>query len=146
MVYGLVRDFEMTEYVERKFVMAIADCDISALHVLIDSYQNESDFLYMIRSMLTLAVKCACLDCSEILLNIGVSVDSVDEEGNTPLFWAVTLNQIEVVGMLLRYGANPCLKNFKGIDAVSQSRIWNRNDIESELMTVIANEAKLKSA
>ncbi|MFJ5423651.1 ankyrin repeat domain-containing protein, partial [Wolbachia endosymbiont of Drosophila barbarae] len=44
---------------------------------------------------------------AERFLNEGESIDSMDDEGRTPLHWAYIMNTVDIANLLLKMGANP---------------------------------------
>ena len=41
----------------------------------------------------------------ELLLHLGAEVNVTDENGRTPLWWAIVRGEMEMVEMLLKHGA-----------------------------------------
>lgn len=65
------------------------------------------------------ALHCAAsrghLDCLDCLLNFcGAEVDTLDSNGCTPLFYAVTLGHADCTGLLLHHGSHPDKQDRKG--------------------------------
>lgn len=56
------------------------------------------------------------------LIQKGVNVNSRDQNGDTPLHLAVYYNNVEVVKILIRYGANPRIKNRQGFSSIDIAR------------------------
>ena len=63
----------------------------------------------------------------DLLLDLGVNINSVDKEGNSCLHYAVESNNKRVVKKLLVRGANRNIKNFEG-DTPYDKAVKNRNN------------------
>lgn len=54
-------------------------------------------------------------DCIETLVGLcGAEIDVFDQNGSTPLFYAVTLGHAECAELILKFGANPNKQDKKG--------------------------------
>ncbi|KAI1186860.1 ankyrin repeat-containing domain protein [Nemania serpens] len=71
------------------------------------------------------AVETGCVDCAELLIEKGVSINSRDRNRNSLLFAAFTLGDTDMVEMLLRNGADAdeFTKNGESLKAVAASNI-----------------------
>jgi uncharacterized protein len=68
---------------------------------------------------------------SWVLLEAGAAVDAEDQWGNTPLFRAVFSNHdaVEVIKLLLSYGADPSHENKSGVSPRSFAEKSGKQDI-----------------
>lgn len=69
--------------------------------------------------MQILALHCASsrgyIDCIRVLIEIcKVSIDIMDNNNCTPIFYAATLGQVEACEVLINYGANLHVQDCKG--------------------------------
>jgi ankyrin repeat protein len=55
------------------------------------------------------------------ILKSGTNCNCCDENGDTPLIWAVRNGNKEIAKLLLDYGADPFFKNKQGLDAICYS-------------------------
>ncbi|XP_014467385.1 PREDICTED: uncharacterized protein LOC106740649 isoform X2 [Dinoponera quadriceps] len=69
------------------------------------------------------------------LIKRGVSVNSKDRDGNTPLHWAVENGDLKVIELLLDKGATVNIKNNKGESPLDLVKRINRQDIVQILET-----------
>lgn len=81
--------------------------------------QDSSELMF-------LAVKCGSISCTQVLIFHSVDINSRDEDGNTPLYWATTMGNEDMVRLLLEHGADPLLSNSNGVNAIDQAKGWNR--------------------
>jgi ankyrin repeat protein len=58
------------------------------------------------------------------LLDAGADVNRADNEGITPLMWAVQGEHPEMVRLLLARGANPAIRDHEGQTARQQAEMW----------------------
>ena len=61
-------------------------------------------------------------DKVEVLLKFGVPVDSQARDGSTSLFYAACRNRVDLIKLLLRYGANPAHQNYQGETALMKMK------------------------
>jgi hypothetical protein len=68
------------------------------------------------------------LDCIETLVGLcGSEVDVADNNGSTPLFYAVTLGHTDCANLLLSFGADPNKRDKKGRRCFDRLRMtWGR--------------------
>jgi uncharacterized protein len=68
---------------------------------------------------------------ARVLLEAGTAVDAEDQSGNTPLFRAVFSNHdaVEVIELLLAYGADPSHENKSGVSPRSFAEKTGMQDI-----------------
>ena len=93
-----------------------------ALQLLLDSGMR-GDSLCNGSSALHAAVVNGKLKAAELLLERGAAVDTPDADGNTPLMHAALNEDVPMVRLLLKHGANPAYKNPQdGRDAASMTR------------------------
>lgn len=62
------------------------------------------------------------IDFAKKLIEAGATIDIKDKYGNTPLFKAVFNNKKNMITLLLGAGANPKIKNKKGVSSISLSK------------------------
>ncbi len=79
---------------------------ISLVRMLLDFHANPSS-TYRRATCLEMAIKTGPEDIARLLLDAGANVNSNDESGLSPLFWAVRRGSIPLVRMLLDFRANP---------------------------------------
>ena len=58
------------------------------------------------------------LEAVNILLNFGPNVNNADHENDTPLHYAVTNGNLEMVAKLIEHGADVCARNVYQITPV----------------------------
>jgi ankyrin repeat protein len=75
---------------------------LEILKILIDAKANINEESAYEESPLLLALQNEKLDCSIALLEAGASVDCVDEQGNSLLFFAARLGYQQVVDLLVQ--------------------------------------------
>ena len=121
----------MADELIRKIELAIANADAVLLERLVRENTDDVQVMSELDELLLVAVKCACRRCVEVLLDAGANVDGSDQQGNTAVFWATTMNNVDIVIQLLAHGANPSQVNDDGHNAIYQSRLWQRQEIES---------------
>jgi ankyrin repeat protein len=63
------------------------------------------------------------------LLELGINVNTQDEDGWTPLMEAAWNGQLEAAMLLLQHGANPLIKNKEGYTALRFSEVWGRKEM-----------------
>lgn len=66
------------------------------------------------RNLLCIAARNGHATICEYLINKGVPVNEIQHTGNTALHYAANYGQLEVVKLLLNYGANTNIKNYFG--------------------------------
>lgn len=72
----------------------------------------------------------APLDFARCLLEAGYNIDNIDKRGNTPLMLAVWNKNVEIVKMLLDYGANPHVVDKDGATPYSCAKnIWEDDNL-----------------
>ncbi len=69
----------------------------------------------------------------EHFLMYGVNCNSSDENGDTPLLWAIRLENQEMVTMLLNAGADPFIKNKNGMDAFNLAHVSHNPQIQQSI-------------
>lgn len=116
-----------------QLIDAIACRDAVRLKALMAAVGDSAETL-VDSSLLQLSTRVACKDCVQVLLDCGLDANAADHEGHTALYWAVTMNVIDIVEILLRAGADPKLAHDTGQDAISQAQRWNRTEILNMLM------------
>lgn len=83
---------------------------------------------------------------AEMLARGGIDpnfVDPYDEDGNTPLFAAVSYLKPEMIRLLLANGANPTIKNAKGYPLIFKAIDENKSTMDnSELLRVLVENDK----
>jgi uncharacterized protein len=57
------------------------------------------------------------------LLQQRVDVNSAESDGTTPLYWAVYLDDLETVRLLIKHGANPKSVNLRGVAPISLAAV-----------------------
>jgi len=118
---------------EDQVVEAIARRDAASLGALIDSPEGR-EVLEREPSLLAVAVRAGCRDCIHVFLRSGVDANTLESDGTTALYWAVTMGDIEAVRILVHSGADPRVVCANGDDAISQARKWDRQEILSLLL------------
>ena len=118
---------EMHEHLERTMTLAIAEDADDRLRSLVRSARENNEPVDP--TLLIVATMAGARKCMLALLESGVDVNTQDAEGRTALFWAITMNGIEIVRILLDAGADTELGNERGEDAMSQARLWRREEI-----------------
>ena len=68
------------------------------------------------------------------LLNNGQSVDSLDSEGRTPLWWAARRNHVNIVPLLLQNGASPDKDENRGVKPIHEAAKKNHATIVQLLL------------
>jgi transient receptor potential cation channel subfamily A protein 1 len=77
------------------------------------------------------------LNCAEImcfLIESKAEVDAIDNKGRTPLTMAITAGSLTGVKVLLCKGANACIKDFEGCNALHHAVTCNRKLITQHLL------------
>ena len=77
------------------------------------------------------------LNCAEImcfLIENGAEVDAIDNKGHTPLMMAITAGSLAGVKVLVSKGANVCIKDFEGCNALHHAVSCNRKLITQHLL------------
>ena len=69
------------------------------------------------------------VESAEILIQEGAEIDARGEDNFTPLHNAVEQNKIELVKLLLKYGANRFLCSSDGSDARELARVLEHKEI-----------------
>lgn len=72
----------------------------------------------------------------EKLLRAGASPDQVQADGFTPLHAAAQHGDAAIAGMLILFGADPKLKNGKGLDAIAHARAGGHEWLAQRLEAV----------
>jgi len=80
-------------------------------------------------AMLITSAKAGDLDYLKLAIAKGANINMQDENGGTPLHWAVYYNRKEIVKFLLMQGANPFITDKNGITPIDLARINNRREI-----------------
>lgn len=73
------------------------------------------------------------LELVQLLVREGAVVDALSPNGTTPLMMAAQYSSEEVVAQLLKYGANPLVKNQRGWTAVDFARQASRDYLVNSL-------------
>jgi len=79
----------------------------------------------------------------EILLNAGASPNSRAKNGMTPLSYAA-ISSPRLVKLLLRFGADPAIRDDAGLNAFDTALCFNRDDIAKILVGWTKNRARKK--
>jgi ankyrin repeat protein len=59
------------------------------------------------------------LQCIEVLLNAGASLNVFDNEGRQPLHWALQCSEnLEAVELLIKNGADPTSASYDGLTGI----------------------------
>lgn len=110
--YGKISD-ESYEIVDGRDVIVLTA--IGATTTLLALISKDNSLLEHIdehdHTVLYLAARSGFYDTTEALLNLGVPVNKVQVDGSTPLHAASFYGQRIIVELLLRYGADPTIKN-----------------------------------
>ena len=80
-------------------------------------------------SPLMLAVYNGRLDFCEALLRLGVCVESTDHINNTVLMAASFKGNLDVIKLLLKYGANPLQTNVSSMNAYDWAKMFGRHEV-----------------
>jgi len=80
-------------------------------------------------AMLITSVKSGNLDYVKLAIAQGANINFKDENGGTPLHWAVYYNRKEIVRFLLMQGADPFITDNNGITPIDLAKINNRREI-----------------
>ena len=78
---------------------------------------------------LMLAVYNGQSDFCEALLRLGACVESVDNMKNSVLMAASFKGNLEIIKLLLDYGANPLQKNLSSMNAYDWAKMFGRNEV-----------------
>ena len=76
------------------------------------------------------------------LLQIKENIDKQDNNGNTPLMYACSRCNINIVSLLLDHGANPSLKNNNGWNSymiTNYFHLQNENEIYVLILDLLTN-------
>uniref|UniRef100_A0ABD2WWG8 Uncharacterized protein n=1 Tax=Trichogramma kaykai TaxID=54128 RepID=A0ABD2WWG8_9HYME len=92
--------------------------------------QREDDNVYLARTFFEIGEK----------FNKPVRIDSRDEDGNTPLHMAIHKDHVNLVGFLLRRGANPNSPNKDGETPLHRICEANIDDLAVEMLFKICDE------
>lgn len=76
----------------------------------------------------------ALISVEQIIETLIPYIDKTDEDGNTPLIIACALNEEDMVNILLKYGANPLLKNKLNETALMHACSNNNIEIVEKLI------------
>lgn len=96
---------------------------LQEMHNVLDAVTEKADLLTTDRdnrenTALHIAVQAGCVQCVKYLCEAGAPLAAVNEQGRHPLDIAVAENDFDIARMLLRYGADPTLKNAISGDTV----------------------------
>ncbi|CAB0028596.1 unnamed protein product [Trichogramma brassicae] len=80
--------------------------------------------------------------CDDVKLT--VEIDARDNQGLTPVYWAMCLFKKQLVELLLRRGANPDIANNKGYTLLHAISSYTDADDFSEMFFDICEDLKLK--
>lgn len=73
------------------------------------------NYYYYLNKALHCASSRNHLDCIQVLIeNCKTSVDIMDNNNCTPIFYAATLGQLDACNLLIKYGANLHVQDCKG--------------------------------
>lgn len=79
---------------------------------------------------------------TEILLQSGEDVNAANEQGNTPLHYAVATNNADMARLLLQYGANMNAENMKGWSPLKIAQNKNVEEVTKVLEEALNSSAK----
>ena len=115
--------------------------DVDAVRKIIDAHPNVKDeYLNDGWTALTISARNGNADVTTMLIEQGADVNRLEGGGNSPLFWAVYYEHIDVVNILLRAGAEVHKKCGECEDPVSVGR---RNGNEKILRLLLeADESR----
>ncbi len=115
-----VFDCFFPENTERRAIRQKAKtADAAALEKICREQQVDD---VLLRVLLSEAVYSEDAGKVEALLKFGVPVDSLTYDGATALFYAACRTRVDLVKLLLRYGANPAHQNYQGETAIMKMK------------------------
>ena len=119
-----------SDYMTSYFIRVYYYCVIGDCRLLINEIEDNPNLLNFVdplkRNLLYIAARNGHTSICEYLINKGLNVNEIQETGSTPLHGAVYYGQINVVKLLLNYGAKTNIKNKYGhlpIDEASNKDI-----------------------
>jgi len=80
-------------------------------------------------SMLLSSAKVGNLDYVKLAIAQGADINTRDENGGTPLHWAVYYNHKDIVEFLLMQGANPFAVDNQGVNPIDVAKMNNKKEI-----------------
>jgi len=89
------------------------------------------------------ASKCGRMDIVHYLLDQGADVNTRDDAGETPLFWACRGNFVEMVEMLVSRAADPTLLTSSKRSCLFVAAIYSHVEVVRYLLTIKALRASL---
>jgi hypothetical protein len=119
-----------------KFVLEKLKCELSA-----EDPQIAEIFTEMInateiseRDEIFEAISEEDIDFIQEMGSVGVNFNVQDEDGITPLFWAVLNNNVGLLNTLIKFGANPNIADADGDTALMQAAAKNYKECVSSLL------------
>lgn len=90
---------------------------------------GDPNFYQSGATILHLAVFFCYVDIVEIILASNVNVDALDENGNTPLHYAIYKNNFPITNLLLQKGANPLIPSARNKTAIDYAKFFGNREM-----------------
>ena len=119
------------------FILASSQGKLEMMKVMLELGSKEIVFCKDIYGQTALHRCIQSLNCAEImsfLIENKAEVDVIDNKGRTPLMMAITAGSLAGVKVLLSKGANACIKDFEGFNALHHAVACNRKLITQHLL------------
>lgn len=97
---------ENNDYLNEKLILAIQECDIDALRLLIRNGAGVNGKSGDESTPLHLASVKGLPEAAGLLIDHGADLNALDKAGRTPLYCAVEHDRVEIVRLLVAKGAN----------------------------------------
>ena len=115
---------------------AIFNNDAASLKILVAAGANK-ELIYDRMRPLHLCVFYANLTMSNILIDGGANVNSLDLDKNVPLNYAVMKNNWDITRSLRKKNADPLIKAFQGRNALEYAQFFGLEDITQLLISPV---------
>jgi len=139
----------MNEYkwnaVVRRLYSSLEKTDILVFETILADVKNEEKFADILPTLLCSI--CEYSKSSEILISIlelGIHPDTPNSLGQFPLHLAVENGNIDFVRVLSRYGANPNIKDSKGVTPLHISYSYDQLGGISDLLVSLGADINIR--
>ena len=119
------------------FILASSQGKLDMMKVMVEIGGKDVVFCQDVYGQTALHQCVQSLNCAEImcfLISNGAVVDAVDNKSQTPLMKAIIAGSLVGVKLLLSKGANACVKDFQGFNALHHAVTCNRKLITQSLL------------